>query len=251
MAAPPRASSSLATIGNTPVLHLRNITPPNHVNIQARIAQPNRLIQRRMLKPGMTVVEATGGSTVVSSDVFAAEKIKTMRAFGADIDLVHVPDGKLNKELFPEIMRRASKRVESESAMYYCMDNLGRELVAQFPEGIDAFCGAAGSAGMLIGVSTVLKKQWAEKSPKAVGWTGNYGVEGISPGFSPPHLDDALCDEARAIDEQEGRTMRWRLARGEGRGSAGGNFDRLGPGKTMVTVACDTGLQYMNSSFFG
>jgi cysteine synthase A len=57
--------------------------------------------RRGNLKPGMTVVEYTGGSTgsslafvcaakgyrfkVVSSDAFSAEKLKTMRAFGADL----------------------------------------------------------------------------------------------------------------------------------------------------------------------
>ncbi|KAL4794402.1 tryptophan synthase beta subunit-like PLP-dependent enzyme [Aspergillus venezuelensis] len=143
--------------------------------------------KRGDLKPDMTVVEATGGSTgsslaficavkgynfhVVSSDVFAAEKIKTMRAFGTDVDLVHVPGGKITKELFPEMMRRASAKVESDLSMHYYTnqsknsdalpgyESLGLELVEQFPGGIDVFCGAAGSAGMLMGVASVLKEK--------------------------------------------------------------------------------------------
>ncbi|KAL4967427.1 PLP-dependent cysteine synthase family protein [Aspergillus stella-maris] len=296
MAAPATAPapSILATIGNTPVLHFRNITPPDHANVYLKLESLNptgsykdrmalsmitQAEKRGDLKPGMTVVEATGGSTgsslaficavkgynfhVVSSDVFAAEKIKTMRAFGAEVDLMHVPGGKITKELFPEMMERATVKVESDP---------GRELVEQFAGGIDAFCGAAGSAGMLMGVATILKKQnqTTSKDTKVVvlepasspvitqGWTGTHGVEGISPGFRPPHLDDALCDEARAIDEEEGRAMCRRLAREEGvlvGTSAGLNVGaalqlakELGPGKTVVTVACDTGLKYMNSS---
>ncbi|KAL4954032.1 tryptophan synthase beta subunit-like PLP-dependent enzyme [Aspergillus filifer] len=183
---------------------------------------------------------------VVRSDVFAPEKIQTMRAFGAELDLV------------------AAAKIESEPAMHYYTNQFAnrKELVEQLPGGFDAFCGAAGSAGMVMGV--------AKKSTKVVvlepasspvitqGWTGTHGVEGISPGFRPPHLDDALCDEARAVDEEEGRAMCRRLAREEGvlvGTSTGLNVvaalqlaKELGPGKTVVTVACDTGLKYMNGS---
>lgn len=250
--------------------------------------------RRGDLRPGMTVVEATGGSTgsslaficavkgyrfhVVCSDVFAQEKIRTMRAFGADVDLVPCPGGKITKELFPEMMRRAKAVVDSDEKGHYYTnqfrnadalqgyEELGRELVQQFPGGIDAFCGAAGSAGMVMGVSRVLKEGFQTKvmvlepasSPVMTeGRAGVHGVEGIAPGFVPPHLDEALYDEARAISEEEGRAMCRRLAREEGilvGTSTGLNVvaavalaKELGPGKTVVTVACDTGLKYMNS----
>src|SRR5436305_15111206 len=75
------------------------------------------------LRPGQLVVEYTGGSTgsslalvcavkgyplrIVSSDAFAVEKIRTMRAFGADVELVHSPLG-ITPDLIPAMRRRAA-----------------------------------------------------------------------------------------------------------------------------------------------
>jgi cysteine synthase A len=76
------------------------------------------------LRPGQLVVEYTGGSTgsslafvcavkgyrlrIVSSDAFAAEKIRTMRAFGAQVELIPSPDG-ITPGLIPAMMRRAAE----------------------------------------------------------------------------------------------------------------------------------------------
>ncbi|KAL4995824.1 tryptophan synthase beta subunit-like PLP-dependent enzyme [Aspergillus recurvatus] len=252
---PPPAAWALSTIGNTPVLHLRNIIPEKrtHASIYLRLDSVNHtgsykdrmalsMIEeteaRGDLKPGMTVVGATGGSTgsplaficsmkgyrfhVVSLDAFAAEKIRTMRAYGAVVEIVHAPGGKIAKELFPEMMRRAKELVETRpNAFYYT----NQELVAQFAGGIDAFCGAAGSEGMLIGVSKVLRAEWSEakvvflepasSSVISEGRIGVHGVGGIAPGFVPPHLDRELYDEAWGVDEAEARAMCRRLAREE------------------------------------
>ncbi|RDW83819.1 PLP-dependent cysteine synthase family protein [Aspergillus mulundensis] len=309
----PPAATALSIIGNTPVLHLRKITPNNdtHASIYLKLesVNPTGSYKDRMalsmieeaeargdLKPGMTVVEATGGSTgsslaficamkgynfhVVSSDAFAAEKIRTMRAYGAEVEIVHAPGGKITKELFPEMMRRAKERVESDPDVFYYANqfhnsdalpgyaSLGGELVAQFPGGIDAFCGAAGSGGMLMGVSQVLRAKWPKtkvvvlepaSSPViSEGRAGVHGVEGIAPGFVPPHLERELYDEAWGIDEAEARAMCRRLAREEGilvGTSTGLNVvaavklaKELGPRKTVVTVACDSGLKYLNGN---
>ncbi|KAL4905262.1 hypothetical protein BDW74DRAFT_153322 [Aspergillus multicolor] len=314
MSQPPLpAATALSTIGNTQVLHLHNISPGNerHASIYLKLesVNPTGSYKDRMalsmieeaeargdLKPGMTVVEATGGSTgsslaficamkgynfhVVSSDAFSAEKIRTMRAYGAEVEIVHAPGGKITKELFPEMMRRAKARVESDPSVFYYANqfhnsdalpgyaSLGRELVAQFPQGIDAFCGAAGSGGMLMGVSQVLRAKWPKtkivvlepaSSPViSEGKTGVHSVEGIAPGFVPPHLERELYDEAWGIDEAEARAMCRRLAREEGilvGTSTGLNVvaavrlaKELGPGKTVVTVACDSGLKYLNGN---
>ncbi|PYH91923.1 pyridoxal phosphate-dependent enzyme, beta subunit, partial [Aspergillus ellipticus CBS 707.79] len=89
---------------------------------------------------------------------------------------------------------------------------------------------------------------------------GSHGVEGIGIGFVPPLLDNRLYDEAWAIPEAEAREMCRRLAREEGilaGTSTGLNVvaalrlaKDLGPTKTVVTVACDTGLKYMNGGLF-
>ena len=116
--------SVLQAIGKTPMVHLNKVVPPNsaHVLVKLEYYNPTGSYKDRMalamieeaeqrgdLRPGMTVVEYTGGSTgsslalvcavkgyrfrVVSSDAFAKEKLQTMRVFGAEVKRVRWPGG--------------------------------------------------------------------------------------------------------------------------------------------------------------
>src|SRR6266576_3082280 len=110
------------------------------------------------LRPGQLVVEYTGGSTgsslafvcavkgyplrIVSSDAFAAEKIRTMRAFGAEVELIHSPEG-ITPDLIPAMIRRAREIAEETGAFQTDQFNnvdmltgyrrLGEELLEQLP----------------------------------------------------------------------------------------------------------------------
>src|SRR5512137_1400883 len=106
-------------IGNTPLIKLERLPEPGCAEIWVKYegANPTGSMKDRMalsmiegaekrgeLSPGGTVVEYTGGSTgsslamvcacmgyqahFVSSDAFAEEKLQTMRAFGARLDLI-------------------------------------------------------------------------------------------------------------------------------------------------------------------
>ncbi|KAH8896380.1 pyridoxal phosphate-dependent enzyme, beta subunit [Thozetella sp. PMI_491] len=304
-------TSVLGTIGNTPVVKLNRVVPNDCADVFVKLEffNPTGSYKDRMaksmieeaerrgdLKPGMTVVEATGGSTgsslalvcavkgyeflVMTSDAFALEKRRTIAAFGAILDITPSPSGKVTPDLIPTMMSRAAK-VANEDRFYYTeqfqnldaligYEDIGHELVTQFPAGIDVFCGAVGTAGMAMGVARVLKAQLPHtrvvvlepgSAPLVTeGKTGAHGVEGIGVGFLPPHLEQSLYDEARAIDEDAARAMARRLAKEEGLlvgTSTGLNVvaaiqlaKELGPGKTIVTVAVDTGLKYLNGSLF-
>ncbi|RAL13272.1 PLP-dependent cysteine synthase family protein [Aspergillus homomorphus CBS 101889] len=305
-------TSSLDLIGNTPVVRLRNVVPEGHADVflKIEIGNPTGSHKDRMarsmieeaekrgdLRPGMTVVEATGGSTgsalaficalkgykflVVSSDAFAMEKVRTMRALGAEVELIHSPSGQITPDLIPSMMRRAQEIVDSSDNYFYAnqatnndaligYEGIGRELLQQFPDGIDAFCGAVGGAGMVMAVSKVLKAQWPRtrvvvlepaSSPVITqGRAGTHQVDGVGLGYMPAHLNRELYDEARGIPEEEARAMCRRLAKEEGLlvgTSTGLNVvaaialaKELGPGKTVVTLACDTGFKYMSGSLF-
>jgi cysteine synthase A len=252
--------------------------------------------KRGDLSPGMTVVEYTGGSTgsslafvcavkgyrfrVVSSDAFAIEKRRTMTALGAELTLVPSEDGKITPDLVPRMRERAAELAavpgtyftdqlnNSDSIVGY--RKIGDELLGQLDRPIDVFCGAVGTAGMTMGVAHALA---AAGSPARIvifepastpvitaGTPGDHRVEGIGVGFVPPLLDATMYDEARAIEEDEGRQMARRLAAEEGllAGiSSGLNIagavqiaTELGEGKTVVTVAVDTGLKYLGGDLF-
>ena len=103
----------------------------------------------------------------MSSDAFAEEKIRTMRAFGADVELIPSPDG-ITPGLIPSMMRRAAEIAAQTGAFATDQFNnadmiegyrrLGEELLGQLPGSppIGAFCSYVGTAGCFLGVSRAL-----------------------------------------------------------------------------------------------
>ena len=310
---PPKVyPSTLQAIGNTPLVQLRKLISANSATVFIKLEyfNPTGSYKDRMalamieeaeargdLRPGMTVVEYTGGSTgsslafvcavkgypfrVVSSDAFAREKLQTMRAFGAELTLVPSQGGQITPDLVPRMMDEARKIASSQKETYwtnqmYNTDSLkgyaaiGREVLQQVDGPIHAFCGGVGTAGMLMGVSGVLRE--AESSVRIIalepassavistGRAGTHHVEGIGIGFLPPLLQKDAYDEARGIDETEARQLARQLAKEEGifgGVSTGLNVlgalqvaRELGPGHTVVTVAVDTGLKYLAGDLY-
>ena len=308
----PTVSSVLFAIGNTPTVRLNKVVPPNcsEIVIKLEYYNPTGSYKDRMalamieeaekrgdLRPGMTVVEYTGGSTgsslafvcavkgyrfrVVSSDAFAKEKLQTMRVFGAELDLVSSQGGAITPDLLPRMMQRAREIADAEPSYYTNQmhnadsvkgyERIGEELVQQIDGPIHAFCGGVGTGGMLMGVARVLRAH--TPPPRVVALEpaaspmiskqsgGAHHIEGVGVGFVPPLLDTTMFDEARGIDEAEARQMAWRLAREEGifaGTSTGMNVvgaiglaRELGAGRTVVTVAVDSGLKYLAGDLYG
>lgn len=301
----------LQAIGNTPIVKLSKVPPPNSADVYVKLEYYNptgsykdrmalaiieEAERRGSLRPGMTVIECTGGSTgsslalvcavkgyrfhVVSSNAFSKEKLQTMRAFGATLELVHSPSGMITPDLIPSMMRRAEELAKAKdtynSNQFYNRDslvgyeNIGKELLAQLPQGVDAFCGGVGIAGMLMGTARALRRarpstriialEPASAAIISTGKPGTHHVEGLGVGFIPPLLDKALYDEAWGIEESEARTMCRRLAREEGifaGTSTGVNVvgalrlaSQLGQDHTVATVAVDTGLKYLDGDLY-
>lgn len=301
----------LEAIGHTPLVELQKIVPPASARILVKLEyfNPTGSYKDRMalamveeaeargdLRPGMRVVEYTGGSTgsslafvcavkgypftVVSSDAFAQEKLRTMKAFGAELIIVPSTGGQITPDLTPKMIAKA-KEIASAGNSYWTNQlhnadsikgyaGIGRELIDQMDEPIDAFCAAVGTAGMVMGVSQALREagsqarivvlEPASSATISRGDAGAHHVEGIGIGFLPPLLDAAAYDEARGIDEEEGREIARRLAREEGilaGTSTGLNVvgafqvaKELGPDHTVVTVAVDTGLKYLGGDLY-
>jgi len=261
------ASSVLQAIGNTPLVKLAHVVAPGSADVLVKLESINptgsykdRMAlamvegaeRRGALKPGMRVVEFTGGSTgsslgmvcaakgypfvVLSSDAFAKEKLLTMTAFGAELRLVPSDGGKVTPALFERFRAEIAKLAEEPGTFWTdqfhntdALDGyagIGRELLAQAGGRIDAFCGAVGTGGMLAGVVRALREggcaarvvalEPSESPAMTAGHGGAHRVEGIGTGSIVPHVATRPYDEARAIPESEGREMARRLAREEG-----------------------------------
>ena len=298
----------LSAIGNTPVVRLERLTDSaNHAEIWVKMeaANPTGSYKDRMalamieaaesdgrLQPGQTVVEYTGGSTgsslalvcavkgyplkIVSSDAFATEKIKTMRAFGADVELVPSPEG-ITPDLIPAMMRRAAEIATdiggfqtdqfNNTDMVNGYRKLGEELLDQLPgpPAITAFCSYVGTAGCFLGASRALSSKLpelhrvvvepAESAVLSGGPPGTHHIEGGGTGRPPPLLHTTDYDEVIAVPEADAFAMARTAARTEGifsGPSTGANLvaalqlaQRLGPAHRVVTVQVDSGLKYL------
>ena len=105
---------------------------------------------------------------LLSSDAFAEEKLRTMRAFGAELRIVPSDGGKVTPALFErfrkEIAVLAAEPDTFWTDQFHNMDALdgyagiGRELLEQTGGSLDVFCGAVGTGGMLRGVARALRE---------------------------------------------------------------------------------------------
>jgi cysteine synthase len=302
----------LSAIGDTPVVRLARLAGDEcaEVWVKMEAANPTGSYKDRMalamieaaeadgrLRPGQLVVEYTGGSTgsslafvcavkgyplrIVSSDAFADEKIRTMRAFGAEVELIPSPGG-ITPDLIPSMMRRAAEITAQTGGFATDQFNntdmvdgyrrLGEELVDQLPGSppVSAFCSYVGTAGCYLGVSRVLADarphlhrvvvEPAESAVLSGGRAGTHHIEGGGIGRRPPQLHPADYDEVMAIPQAEAFETARQAARAEGifsGPSTGANIAaaiaiarRLGPGHRVVTIQVDSGLKYLAGQLY-
>ncbi len=300
----------IGAIGNTPVVRLARLVDDDCAEVWVKLeaANPTGSYKDRMalamieaaeadgrLQPGQTVVEYTGGSTgsslafvcavkgyplrIVSSDAFALEKIRTMRAFGAEVELIHSPEG-ITPELIPAMMRRAAEIAAETGAFATDQFNntdmvdgyrgLGEELIAQLAGPIDAFCAYVGTAGCFLGTTRAMRtalpmlhRVAVEPGESAVlsgGPPGTHHIEGGGIGRRPPQLDPSDYDEVIAVPQAEAFAMARQAALAEGvfsGPSTGANLvaarqlaRRLGSGHRVVTVQVDSGLKYLAGGLY-
>jgi cysteine synthase len=300
----------LDTIGGTPIVRVRRLVEHGMAEIWVKLESenPTGSYKDRMalamiegaersgrLVPGQTVVEYTGGSTgsslalvcsikgyplrIVTSDAFAAEKLRTMEALGAELEIVSSPDG-ITPELIPRLMARAQEIVAEVNGFatdqfrnHDMLDgyrSLGRELVEQLDGSLDAFCAYIGTAGCFVGTTRELRTALPdllrvavepEESPVlSQGRSGTHRIEGGGSGFWPPLLERTDFDEVRTVSTADAFAMARRAAREEGLfsgPSTGANLvvalelaRRLGPGKKVATVLVDSGLKYLAGAVY-
>ena len=245
--------SGIDGIGNTPVVRLDRLTGDEDADVWVKLeaANPTGSYKDRMalamieaaerdgrLKPSQSVVEYSGGSTgsslafvcavkgyplhVVSSDAFASEKLRTMQAFGAEVELIPSPEG-ITPQLIPAMVSRARQIAAETGAFWtdqfnnpYMLDGyrqLGAELLQQLsgPPAITAFCSYVGTAGCFLGTTGTLRTKLptlhrvvvepAESAVLSGGVAGTHHIEGGGIGSWPPLLRREDFDEVIAVSD--------------------------------------------------
>ncbi|GGS19238.1 cysteine synthase A [Deinococcus knuensis] len=146
----------------------------------------------------------------------------------------------------------------------------GPELWEQMDGRIDAFVYGSGTGGTISGVGRYLKRmnpdvqiiacEPARSNVLSGGERGDHGFQGMGPGFIPQNLDRSVLDGVVQVWEEDAYPLARRLAQEEGIfvGMSSGAMAwaaldvarRLGPGKRVATIACDTGARYLTTSLF-
>lgn len=299
------AGSVLDAIGDTPLVRVDALSPEEGAPVFAKLegVNPTGSMKDRMayamitraedeglLDPGQPVVEYTGGSTgsslamvcaakgyplsIVTADCFSDEKIATMRALGAEVEVLDTPQGQVYPDLQPRMQARVEE-LEDELDAYWThqMDNphqldgyapMAGEILDEVPQ-ITDFVMAVGTGGCAIGHARGFQREGADVHVSVVepagspylskGEGGSHGVEGIAVMPEPPLLDSDLYDDVLAVPEDDARRAARRAASQEGLfvgTSSGLNLEaarrvarRRDPDDAVVTVAVDTGLKYL------
>jgi cysteine synthase len=300
----------LGAIGGTPIVRLERLVEPGMAEVWVKLESPNPTgsYKDRMalamiegaerdgrLQPGQVVVEYTGGSTgsslayvcalkgyplrIVSSDAYAHEKLRTIEAFGAELEVLPSPEG-VTPELVPRMMERAREIVEETGGfatdqfnnrdMLEGYGDLAHELLDQLDGRIDAYCGYIGTAGCFVGVTQTLRERLpellrvaiepAESAVLSGGQPGTHRIEGGGSGFWPPLLAADDFDEVQPVSTADAFAMARRAASEEGLWSGpstGANLTvalelarRLGPEARVVTPLVDSGMKYLAGDLY-
>ena len=259
-----KADNILATIGNTPHVRINRLfaefpqaqvwiksersNPGGSVKDRIALAMVEDAEQRGLLQPGGTIIEPTSGNTgiglamvaavkgyqlvLVMPDSMSIERRRLMQAYGASFDLTPREKGMKGS------IARAEELVAQTPGAWMPMqfDNpanteihartTAQEILADFPEGLDAIITGVGTGGHLSGVARVLKAAWPQLKVYAVepsaspvisgGSPAPHPIQGIGAGFIPKNLDTALLDGVIQVEAEAAREYGRRSAREEG-----------------------------------
>ena len=215
---------------------------------------------------------------IVTSDAFAGEKLEHMRALGAQLDLVPSEGGGMTGKLTRDMVEAA--RVIAQQPGSFWTDQLNNrdqlaayhamaeEIWRQTGGRIDGFVQSVGTAASVRGIAEALRRHHprtrvvavepAESAVLSGGPSGAHKIDGVGAGFVVPLWQPGIADHIEPVTTEAAAAMARRLAREEGvfaGTSTGGNLvaalrlaERLAPGATIVTVACDTGMKYLSKA---
>ena len=302
--------SAEALIGNTPLLELKRteaeegldcrllvkleyLNPAGSAKDRPALYMIEDAERSGRLRPGGTVIEPTSGNTgiglamicairgyrmiVVMPDTMSVERIRTMKAYGAEVIL---SDGSLGmtgairkaeelRDTIPGSLIAGQFVNPANAAAHYA--TTGPELVRDTDGRLDIFVAGVGTGGTITGTGRYLKEHIhgvriaaVEPAGSAVlsgAPAGRHGLQGIGAGFVPDVLDTSVYDEVLTVTDEDAYAMGRRLAAREGilvgitsgaavcaAGARGKRPENRG--RTIAALLPDTGVRYLSTAMF-
>ncbi len=227
---------------------------------------------------GLALVCAVKGYRLVLTmpDDMSLERRQLLTAYGAELILTPASEqmeGAVRKaeEILKghedSFMPQQFKNRENPEAH---RANTGPEILEQVDGKIDAFVAGVGTGGTITGAGEILRQKFPdiyiaavepEESPVLSGGKPHvHEIQGIGAGFVPEILNVNIYDEVIRISGKEARSFARNAAVKEGlligisAGAAGAAAlkvaKKLGKGKNVVTIFCDTGERYLSTGLF-
>ena len=214
---------------------------------------------------------------IVTSDAFSREKLDHMQILGAMLQVVPSESGRMTEKLTRDMIE-AARVIAEETGSFWtdqmrnvdqlvAYDVMADEIWTQAAGGVDAFVQSVGTAASVRGIGDALRRRDAQVRIVAVepaespvlsgGRPGGHKIDGVGAGFVVPLWRPDVADRIELVSTEDAIAMSLRLAREEGLfagTSTGANVvaalrvaEQLGPGATVVTVMCDTGMKYLKT----
>jgi len=300
------AANILQTIGNTPHIRVNRLFgPAASVWIKSERANPGGSIKDRIalsmvedaeatgtLGPDGTIIEPTSGNTgiglamvaavkgyklvLVMPDSMSVERRRLMLAYGATFVLTPRAEGMKGAIAKAQELIAATpsswmpQQFDNPANIEVHVRTTAREILADFPGGLDALITGVGTGGHITGCARVLKAAWPAlkvfaveptQSPVISGGTPSpHPIQGIGAGFIPKNLDTALLDGVITVEAEAAREMARRAAREEGMlvGISSGatlaaiaqKLPDLQAGSRVLGFNYDTGERYLSIEGF-
>jgi cysteine synthase A len=301
-----KVHSILDTIGHTPHVRIQRLFGTGaNVWIKSERSNPGGSIKDRIalamvedaeksgaLKPGGTIVEPTSGNTgiglamvaavkgyklvLVMPDSMSIERRRLMLAYGASFDLTPRAEGMKGAIARAQALVASTsgawmpQQFENPANIEVHVRTTAQEILADFPEGIDALITGVGTGGHLTGTARVLKAKFPNLQVFAVepaaspvisgGAPAPHPIQGIGAGFIPKNLDTSLLDGVIQVEAEAAREYARRCAREEGMlvGISSGatlaaiaqKLPDLPAGATVLGFNYDTGERYLSVDGF-
>lgn len=294
--------SILDGIGNTAHLRINRLYDPR-VTVYCKLERQNpggsikdrigfAMIEdaerRGILKPDSVIIEPTSGNTGIGLAMVAAvkgyriilvmpesmsiERRRLMAAYGAEFELTPRAEGM--KGALAKAIELAEKTPNSWIPQQFTNPaniaihqyTTAKEIIDDFPEGIDYLITGVGTGGHITGVAEVLKPKFPKlkvfavepsKSPVISGGTHNpHRLQGIGAGFIPENLHTDILDGTIQVEEEDAFEFARRAAKEEGLfvGASSGaslaavskKLPEIEDGATVLTFCYDTGERYLS-----
>jgi cysteine synthase A len=223
---------------------------------------------------GLAIVAAVKGYRLILTmpDDMSLERRRLLARLGAELVLTPAIEGMTGAVYAAQELCRANpgyvmlQQFENPANPDAHRRTTAQEILEATGGKVDGFVAGVGTGGTITGVGEVLRERIPgvrivavepARSPVLSGGKARvHGIQGIGASFVPGILNRAVIDEIVQVKDEDAMATALRLAREEGLLvgiSAGANVwaalgvaERLGTGRTVVTVLCDTGERYLS-----